>query len=523
MIAISRREFLAAAAAIGGLGGLVRFVLADQDGDKEVFTYDYGLLVTKQANLTALISREIQGDPVVGGVSDVIVTTQVLQDENYMQYQRNMGLINRARPYFLENVTYLAVLKGSAQLVGASVEYEEGGRWHAVNPELVKTAYETRDSTAARLIQHFMKGGVDFALGLSNFIQVYNREEVEVQEGVSYYAAPFMEHRDTKSHRIKPLKLRTTYKVRWMRPGEVDLRFLVRSAHNVPDLTPGASKWKPQLVKEYEDRVRVGGGRDSVKYRGVEVIGVRRLTTAVHRGMESSQDNHPSVSPDGRQVIFASSCRDNKFDHLDYYLGFVNADGTGQRVVPFDAEIHFPTWSPDGSRIAFSFFSGPPAGIYIVNSDGSGQRKFADGFSPTWSPDGSRIAFESESEIYVVGTDGGNQRKLTDKKGNYSLQDLQPAWSPDGKYIAFISNRADFKEGSRGIRFHHGDVWIMYSDGNNQKMLPAGKTEGCKFPAWFPDGRHIAYTSQSSRMARGPFGYIRECYLEIFVMDLAYK
>jgi len=49
-----------------------------------------------------------------------------------------------------------------------------------------------------------------------------------------------------------------------------------------------------------------------------------------------------------------------------------------------------PTWSPDGSKIAFV----RKDGIYVMNADGSGQRRLTDaGGGPAWSPDGSKIAF----------------------------------------------------------------------------------------------------------------------------------
>jgi hypothetical protein len=60
---------------------------------------------------------------------------------------------------------------------------------------------------------------------------------------------------------------------------------------------------------------------------------------------------------------------------------------------------------------------------------------------PTWSPDGSRIAFHSDrdgnAEIYVMDADGSSQTRLTRDVAN----DMHPAWSPDGSRIAFESYR----------------------------------------------------------------------------------
>lgn len=61
--------------------------------------------------------------------------------------------------------------------------------------------------------------------------------------------------------------------------------------------------------------------------------------------------------------------------------------------------------------------------------------------APSWSPDGSQIAFESfrdeNLEIYISNVDGSNQRRLTDDPAG----DSHPVWSPVSNETAFVSNR----------------------------------------------------------------------------------
>src|SRR5687768_12962029 len=121
----------------------------------------------------------------------------------------------------------------------------------------------------------------------------------------------------------------------------------------------------------------------------------------------------------------------------------MNADGSGRRRLTSDPEMDFdPSWSPDGSRIAFRSHRDGDEEVYVMAADGSGQRNLSDSptsdHSPSWSPDGTMIAFASDrdgdpNEIYVMDADGSNQERITDNPGI----DEYPTWSPDSTRIAF--------------------------------------------------------------------------------------
>lgn len=94
-------------------------------------------------------------------------------------------------------------------------------------------------------------------------------------------------------------------------------------------------------------------------------------------------------------------------------------------------------------------------------------------FEPSWSPDGSKIAFRSfrsgNDEIWVMNSNGTNPVNLS----NNAAQDYYPAFSPDGSRIAFTSNRNG-----------NGDIYVMNAaDGGNQIRLTTDANSD-QYPSW---------------------------------------
>ena len=208
-----------------------------------------------------------------------------------------------------------------------------------------------------------------------------------------------------------------------------------------------------------------------------------------------TRDGDPSWSPDGTKIAF-ESFRD---DGSEAYV--MNADGTGVTRLTFNgpAEDRGTNWSPDGSQIVFHSArfepSEPGPGhsaleVFIMNADGSDQTRlthndFQDSL-PDWSADG-RIAFNTnrdagDHEVYSMNTDGSDQTRLTVSLG----EDAHPSYSPDGSQIAFHSRRTGPL-----------NIFVMDADGSNVRQVTEFTDTHQFFPVWSPDGTQIAFTGNT--------------------------
>ena len=207
-------------------------------------------------------------------------------------------------------------------------------------------------------------------------------------------------------------------------------------------------------------------------------------------------------SPDGQSIAYRDSRRGMNVDDEIYVAA---ADGSNARNLTDDpANDWGPDWSPDGQWVVFnSDRDGGVLAAFVVRPDGSGLRKLPiDGWVeyPSFSPDGTRIAYmghaEADYDIFVAEIATGRSVRLTTAPGS----DGWPVWSPDGSLIAFSSERDDCSRAAAdqdcwrtGEPGDHRDPWVMSSDGSNQRRITP---EHGQFLAWSPDGRYLLASGQ---------------------------
>lgn len=190
-----------------------------------------------------------------------------------------------------------------------------------------------------------------------------------------------------------------------------------------------------------------------------------------------------------------------------------------------DLDESDPTWSPDGSRLAFTRDLGScNTNIWTINANGTGARQityrdqpntFACQLEPTWSPDGSQLAFLRTNpstfvaEIVVIDVESGAERVISPPGGSgESFGALELAWSPDGAKLAFSAVREEMMEdpitGEPEPAAQYEIVTINL-DGSGERIITAGAPgsrraatlEEDRAPAWSPDGSQLVFMSQS--------------------------
>jgi TolB protein len=173
-----------------------------------------------------------------------------------------------------------------------------------------------------------------------------------------------------------------------------------------------------------------------------------------------------------------------------FELKIADADGSNDQAALASREpIISPTWSPDGSKLAYVSFEAKKPVVY-VHDLASGRRHVAANFkgsnsAPAWSPSGKQLAVvltkDGSSQLYVVNVDGSGVTRIATSSGI----DTEPRWSTDGQYIYFTSDRGGSPQIYR----------VASGGGNAERISFEGSYNVTPRPS--PDGKSLAFITRN--------------------------
>jgi Tol biopolymer transport system component len=215
-----------------------------------------------------------------------------------------------------------------------------------------------------------------------------------------------------------------------------------------------------------------------------EIIRTRPLTTAP--GIEE----YPTWSPDGSRIAYDS----NESGNWDIWIKQV---ATGQKMNLTQSHTGFdkrPVWSPDGEWIAF-ISDRHGGGIFIMPSLGGspnlvmpcdlGSSRFGIHLDLSWSPDSKELVYAEGLVLYTIRV-GNDIPKQVFKWPQITGWFTDSNWSPDGERIAFTRRE--------GLGVTVSEIWSVQSDGLNPHLI-IGWNNRNRSPIWVPDGRGLLFIS----------------------------
>ena len=192
----------------------------------------------------------------------------------------------------------------------------------------------------------------------------------------------------------------------------------------------------------------------------------------------------PSWSPDGSEIAFTSYRNGTQgLYSLNTRTGIVRP------IIELEGLNYGADWHPDGHELLLSLSRGGNPEIYRISPEGRIIKRLTVSksieISPSWAPNGRELVFTSDRtgtpQLYIIDDEGTGRRRRT-FEGRYNDS---ANWSPDGKNIVYVT-----REGN------NTQIVLMSASGENRRVLTEGSWGNCEDPSWAPDGRHIVFTSE---------------------------
>jgi Tol biopolymer transport system component/DNA-binding winged helix-turn-helix (wHTH) protein len=222
-------------------------------------------------------------------------------------------------------------------------------------------------------------------------------------------------------------------------------------------------------------------GNGEIYIQEIDGSNLRRLTN------HPAHDEFPTFSPDGTQIVFNSNRADENFD-----VWVMNTDGSGLRRLTnwmSDEEIRPNCWSADGTQLLFASNRDGKGNIYKMDAEPFAPVKILDAedanlHTPVYSPAGNKLVYVAEADnksgaLHVLDLETKDDKVILTSE----VSEMHPAVSPDGRSIA-LQHRLDA----------NAEICVISVDGGELRNLTNNPARDVQ-PSWSPDGSRIAFSS----------------------------
>ncbi len=198
----------------------------------------------------------------------------------------------------------------------------------------------------------------------------------------------------------------------------------------------------------------------------------------------------PSWSPDGSEIAFTS------YRNGTQGLYSLNTrTGSVRTIIELDGLNYGVDWHPDGHELLLAMSRGGNPEIYRISPEGRIIKRLTVSksieISPSWSPNGRELVFTSDRtgtpQLYIIDNEGTGRRRRT-FEGRYNES---ANWSPDGKNIVYAT-----------MEGNNTQIVLMAASGENRRVLTRENWGNCEDPSWAPDGRHIVFSSDRTGVSK---------------------
>lgn len=225
--------------------------------------------------------------------------------------------------------------------------------------------------------------------------------------------------------------------------------------------------------------------------------------TMLNTGFANRNNNDHILNADGSMVAISHHNADDNGESSIYYLPISGSDNPVKVTADGVGPSYLHGWSPDGEKMIFTGNRNGAYNIIEIDIESGKERALTkvesldDGSE--YAPDGEKIYFNSNRtgvmQIWEMDKNGKNQKQLTFDTYN----DWFPHITPDGKSMIFISFPADIPSGSHPF-YQHCLLRKMPIDGGEPEIIAYvyGGQGTINVPSWSPDGKKVAFVSNSN-------------------------